>query len=613
MLMLAGLPLCAQEAVLETGFEQGIPTGFTLVCNDEMPVKGQYFNHITPVQTWFAGEVYSTDKKGVLSTSCRTYEMDTDNWLITPQLTLPENAVVQWTARAVHYHLRDGYKVMVSTTDTDLDSFEELFSVTEEAYSWTRHLVSLQAYAGKQVYIAIVHNSRSKFLLALDDLYVGQPKAADFIVEYADHPRFVGDVGTATLTGSVINAGPALASHSLECVTATGDTLDCTVASEGEWATGETLAYEINLPVRVGEVTNYKVEATDGTTRYTVWADSVICSHYPRTLFLEKATGTWCINCSDVISYIQQLEEAYGDQLVCAEAHGYYGDPLEYLPYVTGLQTMNFPTIFYNRRQASDAYVGNELASRVLTPTVAKVEAELVNNGNNTMTVTSEVTFAEGTGNSTGKYRVGYVIVEKTIPANDTLRQYGGNGTLRAGEYYYMKGSFFPKEVTFFHNVVRGMEGAFSGIKGSLPDTLEAKTAYTHQTTLEIPSTVLDQKQVAVIAIVMNYYTEPVTILNVAQVSLPEVSQSIDTPAGETEAGAKVSLWGDGVCRVTCAEEGMPFTLRLLSSDGRLLYTDGGTGSGEFRLADKAVPGICLVQVVTEGGSVVKKAVIREK
>ena len=118
-----------QTECLNVDFYDGIPENFTLVCYDENPVKSQDFKKINTEKEWFTSLVDSEDGVAAISTSHRTYDFQTDNWMITPRLTLPtENVGLKWTARAIHYHLRDGYKVMISTTGKEYYDFEEIFS-----------------------------------------------------------------------------------------------------------------------------------------------------------------------------------------------------------------------------------------------------------------------------------------------------------------------------------------------------------------------------------------------------------------------------------------------------------------------------------------------------
>lgn len=161
----------AQEICLEEDFTWGIPEEFELVCYDQLPVRGQDFNNVIPSMTWYKAKSSSKDGASAFSTSRRSFDLPTDNWMITPKLQLPaENVWLKWTAKSVHYHQRDGYRVMISTTGTSYEDFTDLYQVEAEEYQWTKHVASLEAYAGKEVYIAFVHDSQNKFMIGIDDI-----------------------------------------------------------------------------------------------------------------------------------------------------------------------------------------------------------------------------------------------------------------------------------------------------------------------------------------------------------------------------------------------------------------------------------------------------------
>ncbi|MBQ8607787.1 MAG: choice-of-anchor J domain-containing protein [Bacteroidaceae bacterium] len=595
--VLAGLPLVAQETVLlETGFESGIPADFTLVCNDQMPVKSQNFRNISPTSEWFGGKVDSEDGKAAFSTSHRTYEMETDNWLITPKLTIPERgAWLKWTAKTIHYYLRDGYKVMISTTDKSLDSFTQLYSVEEETYTWNRHLVSLADYAGQDVYIAFVHNSQSKYLIALDHVYVGQPATADFVTKN-ETPRFAGNVGTVSVNGTFRNYGKDFNLAEVVCTSGT-EVVDKKVWGEN-FLTGEESSFEFNLPVAVGEVSAYHVEAVSSEgERVTLVKDSVICSHFARTLFLEKATGTWCNSCPSVIPYIQNLEERYREEIVCVEAH--INDPMSYLPYSNGFKSVvNLPTVLYNRDFNNHQY--NVLDTKPLNKalqkaTNAKVDLALEYDGNTTISVSSKVMFATDMDNTTDKYRIGYVLIEKHVPSTTEMRQSNGAPSMPMyNEYFYFPTGNVAPELMFFSNVPRGTESAFLGVKNSLPTAIKAQEEYLHETTLEIPETVVNKEEVAVIALVLNYYTDEV--LNAMEVKLPSASSSVCWEDKSVDGEAKLLSPSEGTYQVVCPEDA-PFTVSVLAADGSVQAVYGGTGQATVVLGEKLQSGFYLLHI----------------
>ncbi|MBR5804064.1 MAG: choice-of-anchor J domain-containing protein [Bacteroidaceae bacterium] len=588
-----------QEECLNVDFFDGIPDNFTLISYDENPVKSQDFKKINTSMEWFISKVVSKDNVAAISTSHRTFDFATDNWMITPRLTLPsENVGIKWTARAMHYHMRDGYKVMISTTGKEYFDFEEIFSVENEEYLWTEHYVSLDKYAGKKVYIAFVHDCKDKFLLAIDDIFVGQSSEEDFIVEDKT-PRFVGNVGTTSVLGSVVNSGMKLENTPLICLV--NDTLTLTHSTEmNVWSPGEEEFYSFDVPVQVGKATHYKLKVGENT----ILEDSIICSYFPRTLLLEKATGTWCVNCPEVISFIQEVEERYGSQIVCVEAHWgppeYGKDPFHYSPYTTGMKVNSYPTVRLNR-DSSNPITGGSPAQNIAKirkmlskPTIAKIDMELAYEETDTVLTSAKVVFANDLDNSTGKYRVGYILIEKTIQS-DEVGQINGVNNETQGEFYYMK-SPVPTDLMWYTNVVRNDNNAFLGIKNSLPSAIEAGVEYTVDAKMGIPSSVYDKNNLAIIAVVMNYYTDEV--LNVVEVKVPENPYKVGNTSKES-TDVNVSL-KNGILQVqTPLQE--KFSLEVISVDGRQVALLTGEGSGQFDLSQIVQHGLYFLRIRQEG------------
>jgi hypothetical protein len=593
--LLLTFPILAQEVCLDVDFTEGIPEDFVLECYDQMPVKSQDFQNLTPEMTWFtSGIINSKDYAAVMSTSHRVIDMETDNWMITPKLTLPaENVFLKWTARSIHYHLRDGYKVMISTTGMEYEDFTELFTVAQEEYLWTKRFVSLQDYAGKDVYIAFVHNSQNKFILAIDDIFVGQPDKVDFAV-VDETPRFVGNVGTAVVNGTVFNLGTTKVKK-LDCVVNDTDTIS-SIDTDDVWSLCSGQEYSFEVPVKVGKATHYKLMSGN----HVIVADSIICSYYPRTLLLEKATGAWCINCPEVIAYIQELEERFGQQIVCVEAHAHYGDIFEYMPYVTGMKTNSFPTIHFNRDRSNSIYGASAKDKKVLKklinkPTIAKVEMALDVPVGDSVKASTTVTFGTNVDNATGKYSVGYVLIEKEIQT-DLMRQINGSSSYaHHGEFYYIK-SPVASDLMWYSNVVRGEKNAFLGIKNSLPSVIEAGKEYVIETNINIPSTVYDKSNLAIVAIVMNYYTDEV--LNVAEVKVPVDPSGIRPNVSEdANPDVRISWGGQGRLQISADVE-TPFTAEVLTIDGRQVSASVSEGSATITLPRR---GIYLLRIKQDG------------
>jgi len=116
-----------------------------------------------------------------ISTSWYTPVGVANDWMVTPLIQLPDtNAVIRWEAKAQDANFRDGYIVYISTTGNTPDDFTEvIYQTAGEVASWTTRQFSLQAYAGQEVYVAFRNNSDDKFLLLVDNIFIGEQKQRD--------------------------------------------------------------------------------------------------------------------------------------------------------------------------------------------------------------------------------------------------------------------------------------------------------------------------------------------------------------------------------------------------------------------------------------------------
>jgi hypothetical protein len=116
---------------------------------------------------------------GAYSTSWYTPAGQSDDWLITPQITLGAASVLSWEAWAPDPMYPDGYEVRVSTgmpTVADFTANPAVFTIANEDDMFAPHTVDLAAagYTNQPVYIAFRNNSNDEFILVIDDVRVTQ-------------------------------------------------------------------------------------------------------------------------------------------------------------------------------------------------------------------------------------------------------------------------------------------------------------------------------------------------------------------------------------------------------------------------------------------------------
>ncbi len=108
--------------------------------------------------------------------------LEPDNWIITPQIDMTEisSAALEFqvTPRASGPEFRtEKYSVLVSTTGTEVEDFETIYSerLTEEMENWVWVLrtLDLSDYAGQEIHIAFRHHdSTDLWSIVMRDIHV---------------------------------------------------------------------------------------------------------------------------------------------------------------------------------------------------------------------------------------------------------------------------------------------------------------------------------------------------------------------------------------------------------------------------------------------------------
>lgn len=159
------------------------PTGWLLRNVDNRTPNAQvaYVNEAWERREDFSISNNNTADSAAFSTSFYSPEGQADDWMWTPQIAIPANAVLKWNAVTYDPEYLDGYEVRIMTTaptggngdiGNQVSASTQIFSIPAENTVWTARTVSLTAYAGQNVYIGFRNNSNDKFLLLIDDVLV---------------------------------------------------------------------------------------------------------------------------------------------------------------------------------------------------------------------------------------------------------------------------------------------------------------------------------------------------------------------------------------------------------------------------------------------------------
>lgn len=164
----------AQTNLLQTDFQAGIPTNYTLLNLDAAAPHPQVLEYASG---WITVADPENTSDTVAAVSSYFEDADSANrWLITPQLQLGSfGNFISWEAKSHDPSFPDDYLVLVSTTTTDPSAFTDTIgSVQEENFEWTFREFNLSGagYNDSTIYVAFVLRTLDGFKLYLDDIQV---------------------------------------------------------------------------------------------------------------------------------------------------------------------------------------------------------------------------------------------------------------------------------------------------------------------------------------------------------------------------------------------------------------------------------------------------------
>jgi len=179
LLLLSWSHVKSQTVFYEDFENGGMPSSFTVIDNDGL-TPANNVNYFT--SAWIVRNDYGGTDSVAASTSWYDPAGASDDWLITPAITITTNSVLTWNAKAVDAQYRDGYQVLISTTGNTINDFTDtLLTVAAEDSNWIERTIDLQAegYTNTTIYIAFQNNSNDMFILVLDDIRVRNVPADD--------------------------------------------------------------------------------------------------------------------------------------------------------------------------------------------------------------------------------------------------------------------------------------------------------------------------------------------------------------------------------------------------------------------------------------------------
>lgn len=520
----------AQNAYLQTGFDEGMPSSFTLHDEDgRTPSTDMAALGFEVGKAWIvANEVDPTDAQNNVAISTSWYKNAgaANDWMVTPAINIADSkAILRWRSMARDKDFRDGFKVYVSETGTDVSDFTAapILSVNKETNGWTEHEVSLADYVGKTIYIAFVNDSKDKAALYLDDLFVGVPS---HITMSLDLGRVYDGCGKIPLKGTLQAVNEAVNGFTIG-FQAGEQRYEQTFSDQIE--AGKSLRFILSDSLLLDR---------NATTDWIAWIksgnDSVSykgrTSAYLWKVVAEEVTGTWCGYCVRGIGAMNYMKEKYPQGFIGIAVHNNGSPQVPDSMAIPGEEYLN--DIFTHMGSAGYPHAGvNRNVMYWDDPAnIPAMYATIKETGNNTIGLQLNATYDEQTNqiasdvdvyfaanSDKAKYSLVYVVIEndvhRTHAETGILNNYCGYDQIN----YYAGGSMgemygfenLPEVINaddmWFQDVARGIYPDYEGIKNAfgVESVMEGDhLAYSYS--LDMPETVLKKENAELVVLLLN-------------------------------------------------------------------------------------------------------------
>ncbi len=616
-------PLPAQTAYLETDFSEGIPDTFKLYDEDglEPSIDIQSLGFTTG-KPWIILTEWSGNRAAV-STSWYRKAGTSDDWMITTPFTVASpRAVLSWRAKSGDPDYRDGYSVYISDSALSPDDFKQLtpaFSTKNEKAEWTEREISLADYAGKQVRIAIVNNTRDRHTLWIDDLFAGVPASLKITSGIS---RVTDREGAILISGTLTNISEqdikgysicyrfgsgTLFEHKSNATVPAGKTVSFEFTSRQPISRNETLPYE--LTVRSGD----DASSTSGL---------ITC--FLRRIVAEEVTGVWCGYCVRGIAAMKSMKELHPESFLGIAVHAssaQWEDPMDFTPYsdwlFESLGMPGYPHATVNRRKIQTGDPANiplyysQLQERELTAGLTLTVSD-VDKDARSASLHTDVYFLNDTPEA--QYTLAYVLIENNVHKDAVIgddgkpsryngyeqNNYYGDGAMGECGGFEKLPKIIPGADMTYHDVARAFWGnGYDGLQGSLPAEVVADQAYGHDYTITLPDNIMHDENTEIAALLINEKTGE--IINADVVPLQAWFTSIETPV---TPDADIRFCVSGGALTLCSSENID-SVALFSIDGRQVLSATPAAS-EVSLDISTLQGIHILKA-TAGNSIITK------
>ncbi len=474
--------------------------------------------------------------KVAVSTSYYSPVGKSNDWLVTPKITLPvgDGYLLAYDIMAPDADYPDNYEVWISTDTGTVESFTQsgtkLLAETGNPGEMKAKFINLTAYAGQDVYIAFRNVANDKYLLFLDNVNVSVFSNDDIKLENASHNRLSLVNTNNTITYTVFNKGAnAVTSIRVKYSDGTNDIEDdITVSIASLQSKDVQIPTPLNYSTIVEQLISHEIMKVNGNddanpsdNTFAATKFNTISEAYDRTVVIEEGTGTWCGWCPMGAVNMDMMHENHPQGFIGIAVHN--GDPMAVTPYDNGAGFSAFPGCNVDRvilgGDVED--MENYFNQRKNVNTLAFVEGEISSSGTS-ITINAKAKFNTIITNST--LRLGVVMVEDNV--SGTASGYAQTNYFEGNSYGAMGGfeslpDPVPADQMVYDHVGRALLGGYDGQINSVPTTIDETTQASYTFNYTIPSGSNKNNMYAVILLIDNETGE---IYNAAKYSLAVAS-----------------------------------------------------------------------------------------
>lgn len=527
------------QTIFSEDFEAStnLPTGWMQYNVDgKTPASGVNF---MGTNAWVIRN-YSTSglSKVAVSTSYYTPASTSNDWLVTPKITLPggSNYVLSYDVMAPDADFADNYELWVTTAGNTVADFTnsgtKLLAEVGNPGEIKAKYINLTAYAGQDIYLAFRNVANDMYLLVVDNVKVAVLNADDVVLEKVAHNRLSLKNVNNTVKYTVFNKGSnAVTSLKVKYSDGTNDVEETINVSIPAFGTKDVqFTTPLNYATVVEKKLSHEVLLVNGnadTDPSNNTADTTkfntISENYTKNVVIEEGTGTWCGWCPRGAVAMEYMYNNYPDRFIGIAVHN--GDPMTVTAYDNGADFSGFPSSNVDRailgadvdQSAFQTYYNN----RKDLPTLTAVSGTVTSNGND-LTIVASASF--NTIITDANLRLGVVMVEDNVTGTASgyaqTNYYADNAAGNMGGFESLPDPV-PADQMVYNHVGRALLGGYAGQTGSIPTTISESTVATYTFNYTIPAVSEKNNMSAVILVIDNETGE---ICNATKVSAAAVS-----------------------------------------------------------------------------------------